>query len=189
MKMPISLCLLVLTLLVSSCSKTAGVNNAAKNVVKDANTTEKQQPSNSEDEVPIPRMNQAKASGWQVPPPNRDVVRKSVADMQTTTGKQVKVTSTDYSYAYENPWSYSEDFRDLRGPVKLESVFFSEYSGKGRVFMYSIMAKEVRAPPVSNRVPHEDSFVYKIMDADGDGIFETLLGDYDEIIVPNWVVK
>ena len=40
------------------------------------------------------------------------------------------------------------------------------------------------SPPPSNIDPHEDPVIYQIMDADGDGIFETLLGDYHEIIVP-----
>ena len=56
--------------------------------------------------------------------------------MPTVEGKEVEGISTNYGY--KSPWSYSEDLRDLIGPVKLESESFMEHKVIGKVFMYSI---------------------------------------------------
>jgi hypothetical protein len=60
-----------------------------------------------------------------------------------------------------------------------------ETSVNRKVFMYSITV----GPLNLNDRDHRDPFVYQIQDRDGDGLFETLLGDYDEIILPNWVLR
>lgn len=110
----------------------------------------------------------------------------------TEDGKKIEVSTIHYSY--KTPKSYSEDF-DYEVPYlekmkgKLRSEGFTAYSVNGKSFMYAVFVERVVPPPASNSDPHEDPFVYTIMDADGDGIFETLLGDYDEIVVPNWVLK
>lgn len=78
------------------------------------------------------------------------------------------------------------DLNYLRG--KLESEFFMEHSYKGKVFMYSIFAKEVRIPSPSNNDAPKEKFVYLIADMDGDSIFETLEGNED-LKVPKWVLK
>jgi hypothetical protein len=187
MKTSLSSCLIVLVLSISSCSKPVCENNAATPNVNNAGTPEKKLPSKSEDVVLSDGQNSTKKSGWRVPTTNkRKIEETSVNLMPTEEGKEVEVTHTHYSF--EIPWSYTEDFLDLRGPLKLESHFIMEHSIKGKVFMYTIFAKETRVTPPSNSEPHEDTFVYLIQDMDGDGIFETLIHGED-VIVPKWVLK
>ena len=188
MKVWVSLFLLGLVFSILPCSGTEAGNNAATPVVKDVNIREKQLPSNSESEVSSRQQNQTKKGGWQVPPRNKQhIVDISVNTLPTEDGKDVEVTRTHYSF--DPPWPYTEDFLDLSGPLKLETHFVMEHSRKGKAFMYSIFAKRVLSRPPSNNEPHEDTFVYLIQDKDGDGIFETLPGDFDKIIVPKWVLR
>jgi hypothetical protein len=134
-----------------------------------------------------------KKSGWTVPVSNDANIIKIDADMGTTKdGNEVKVSTIHYNH--KTPKSYSENldpeyliWESMKG--NLISGGFTEHRVNGKAFMYSIFAEKVARPPASNSDPHLEPFVYQIMDTDGDGIFETLLGDYDKIIVPDWVLK
>ena len=147
-------------------------------------------------------VNYIKNSGWKVPPregtdvydsyeggppkPNDGVPWK----LLTEEGKEVKTTTIHY--IYRTPWIFSEDFYcEDRGPgiknEKLRSGYFLEISASGKVFFYSISVEKIVPPPASNSDPHEDPFMYRIQDNNGDGIFETLLGG--DIVVPDWVRK
>lgn len=140
--------------------------------------------------------NYIKKSGWKTPP-KKDKYKDENYDLAdregvTKSGKKIK-TKTDH-YLIRPLWLDSQDFiykgRELdHMKGKLEGSFFLETSANNKVFSYSISVKKVESAPPSNG-DHWEPFIYEIMDADGDGIFETLVGDYDEeIIVPNWVLK
>jgi hypothetical protein len=95
---------------------------------------------------------------------------------------------------FKTPWIHSEVFKYEGGDLdwmkgQLESVSYLEMSANRKVFFYSIFTEKVVLPPPSNNDPHDDPFRYQIMDADGDGIFETLMGEYDEIVVPDWALR
>lgn len=137
-----------------------------------------------------------KKNGWKKPS-KQDTYKDETydqgdAERVTKSGKRVR-TKTDL-YLIRPPWLHSQDFiykgqelDYLKGT--LASLFFTEMSANSKVFLYSITVEKVVPPPPSNNDPHDDPFVYEIMDSDGDGVFETLLGDYGEIIVPNWVLR
>jgi len=196
----------------SSCSSTAGLNSAATTNSNIRPEAENQSAGNASDQSsktvevspsPEPKdvvlfggKNYIKKSGWKLPSRNEtyvdDTQVKDAVKCITEKGKPVNITKI--LYVYKTPWLYSEDFHYERRNLdiikgKLQAGYFLEMSVNGRVFMYSISGEKIVEPPASNTDPHEDPFVYQIQDTDGDGIFETLLGDYDEIIVPNWVLK
>jgi hypothetical protein len=213
MKLLPSLLLLFLGIYAFGCSKAVEGNNAVgtpglmpaqdspANIWAKSRSNMPSQP--IESSSPSPRdvvlfdgKNYIKRNGWKTPS-KRDTYKdenydQGDAERMTKSGKQIR-TKTDH-YLIRPPWLHSQDFiykgRELdylKG--KLESFFFTEMSANSKVFLYSITVEKVVSVPPSNNDPHEDPFVYEIMDSDGDGIFETLLGDYDETIVPNWVLK
>lgn len=195
-----------------SCSSATGGNSAATANLNTRREAENQNAGNVSDQFPqtvesspspgpkdlvlFDGKNYIKKSGWRTPS-RKDAYIDDTYDQGdvkrvTQNGKQVRTNTIHY--IFKTPWLYSQDFycegRDLniiKG--KLEAVHFLEMSVNGKVFMYSIFGKKIVPPPASNSDPHEDPFVYRIQDIDGDGIFETLLGDSDEIVVPNWVLK
>ena len=196
MKTSITLWSIFLVLFIWSCSDSATVNNVGSpglNIagtpnVSSAGLPEKKLPSNSGGDVLSDSKDRTKKGGWRVPKSDkRKIENTSVNSRPTEEGGDAEVTRTHYSF--EIPWSYTEDFADLRGPLKLESEFFMELKVNGKVFMYAIFAKEVRTRAPSNNEPHVDTFVYRIRDDDGDGIFETLVGGDEETKVPKWVLK
>lgn len=196
----------------SSCSSANVVNNTATTNFNSPRATENQnagnvldQPSQTGERSPSPKpkdvvlfdgKNYIKKSGWKKPSRNDayidDMYDQGDVKRVTENGKQVTTDTVDY--IFKTPWHYSQDFYfegsglDLM-KGQLESTSFLEISVNGKVFFYSVFTKRVASPPPSNNDPHEHPFRYKIMDADGDGVFETLLGGHDEIIVPDWVLK
>ncbi len=212
MKLVLSLFLLFLGVHIFACSNAVNENNAVETPVPThvqddpaniwANSRSNMPSLPIEVSSPSPRdvvlfdgKNYIKKNGWKKPSKKNtykdEKYDQGDAERTTKRGKQIR-TKTD-RYLIRPPWLHSQDFiyegRDLdylKG--KLESFTFMEMSANGRVFLYSIMVKKVESTPPSNG-DHWEPFVYEIMDADGDGIFETLLGDYDEIVVPNWVLK
>lgn len=196
----------------SSCSGAGGVNSAATTNANDAPAAANETEGNVSDQSsmivessPSPKpkdvvvfdgKNYIKKRGWKTPSRNDayidDTYDQGIVERVTENGKQVRTKTIDY--IFKTPWLYSQDFyfkgrglESMKG--QLESTSFLEMSVNGKVFFYSIFTQKVVSPPPSNNDPHEDPFRYQIMDADGDGIFETLLGDYDELVVPNWVLK
>lgn len=211
MKVTVSLCSFVLAIIsISSCSKaivenSAGTaanssaaqtaeNESVRSVSNQSTQTDKRKSSpGPRGEVISAGKDYIKNSGWTVPSGAETDVTERQTDMGTTKdGKAVQVILIFHDY--KAPKSYSENFY-YEGPNldnmkgRLRSGGFTKYGANGKIFMYAVFVEKVVPPPASNSDPHEDPFVYQIMDADGDGIFETLLGDYDKIIVPNWVVK
>lgn len=156
-------------------------------------TNERTAVSTPRDEVISSGKDYVKKSGWTVPSRAETDVVERQTDMGTTKdGKAVEVILVFHDY--KAPKSYSENFYfegpnldNMRGVLK--SGGFTEYSINGKRFMYAVFVEKIVPLPASNSDPHEDPFVYQIMDTDGDGIFETLLGDYDKLIVPDWVLK
>ena len=172
-------------------NQTGSIESSQSNQIVESNT-----PANLKDVVAFDGKNYIKKSGWETPSKKNAYIDESYdqgnREGVTKSGKRVRTKESSYSIA--PPWQYSQNFiykgRELdylKG--KLISNNFLETSVNDKVFLYWISAQNVGSPPPSNNEPHEDPFVYEIMDSDGDGIFETLLGDYDEIIVPNWVLN
>lgn len=211
MRMSLTLCLLLFGVLISGCSKAGSENNAgtsslkpAENAVINSEVPPRNTPSPSiERSSPSPRdvvlfdgTNYLKKSGWKKPSKKDTYIDENYdqgdPERLTKSGKKVKTNTIVYDY--RPPWLYSQDFyyegQDLdflKG--KLKSTSFIEMSANGKVFFYSVFVEKVVSSPPSNDEPHEHLTSYQIMDTDGDDIFETLLGDYDEIVVPDWVLK
>ncbi len=212
MKLILSLLLLFCSVLITACSKAVEENNtvgtpsripaqdAPANIWAKSRSNIPSQPIESSspgprDVVLFDGKNYIKKNGWKKPS-KKDTYKdedydQGDAERVTKSGKQIR-TKTD-RYLIRPPWLHSQDFiyksRELdylKG--KLESFFFMEMSANGKVFLYSISVKKVESAPPSN-ADHLEPFIYEIMDAEGDGIFETLLGDYDEFMVPDWVLK
>lgn len=218
MKLVLSLLLLFLGVHISACSKTVEENKAVKesNAVGTPNPmlvqdhpaniwaqSRSNMPSRPiESSSPGPRdvvlfdgKNYIKKNGWRKPS-KKDTFKdenydQGDAERVTKSGKQIR-TKTDL-YFIQPPWLHSQDFiyqgRELdylKG--KLESTTFLEMSANGKVFLYSISVKKVEAEPPPNG-DHWEPFMYEIMDADGDGIFETLVHDDGDFVVPNWVLR
>lgn len=212
MKLISSLLLLFWGVHIIACSKTLQENSsggtpsqmpaqdAPANIWANARSNMPSQP--IETSSPGPRdvvlfdgKNYIKKSGWKAPSKKEAYKNENYdqgdAERVTKSGKRVR-TKTDH-YLIRPPWLHSQNFiyngRELdtmKG--KLEGSFFLETSANGKVYLYSISVKKVESGPPSNG-DHWEPFIYEIMDADGDGIFETLLGKYDEIIVPEWVAR
>ena len=153
-------------------------------------------PTNPRKTVLFDGKNYIKKSGWKGPPKEGTYLEQSegvrIFVHKTLTGKEVQTKR--FHYIYRSPWFYSQDFyydgadlNVIKG--RLEANYFLQFAANEKVFMYSIFGKKVVPPPSSNNEPHEDPFGYRIMDTDGDGVFETFLGDYEELIVPNWVLR
>lgn len=197
---------------VSSCSSaseisSAGTSNSdrAKNVSANSNQTTQntpveiavnKPPTNAQDIVKFDGKDYTRKTGWKIPSQDGASLHEKETDTRTTeTGKQVKMTTAHYSSRYDRLPSYTEDFYfegsklDYMKGKRLEIDTFMKMSVRGKVFMYSISVGKVGHPPASNGDPHDDPFGYRILDKDGDGIFETLLHGKSDIIVPNWVLK
>jgi len=199
MRLSLSLCLILWCAFHTlSCSEAGALNsetvandNASTPNLNTSVTPENKSSLNSRDTV---LKNCIKKDGWLVPSPDgRQISDTKKHMMPTRNGKEIEVTEITYSYGYENPWTYSQDVpckgggtENLRG--KVATPWYTELSVKSKVFMYSIFAKEVRLPPPSNSDPGEERFIYQIQDADGDGVFETLVHDKNTS-VPEWVLK
>ncbi|MGD9590347.1 MAG: hypothetical protein AB7Q37_11580 [Pyrinomonadaceae bacterium] len=208
MKVLVSLFLLAIAFSILSCSKAVEETNPAANsgpvqISENESPTpvsnqspvgvESKSPLKPRDRVVVEGRDYIKKSGWTIPSGAvKDITERQTDKGITKDGKELEVILIFYDY--EAPKSYSENFY-YDGPNleymkgRLRSGGFTEYSVNSRVFMYAVFAKKLAPPPASNSDPHEDPFVYTIKDADGDGIFETLLGDYDKILVPDWVLK
>lgn len=151
---------------------------------------------NPEDIVLFDGKNYLKKSGWKVPSQENAYVDESYNQddpiRRTESGERIRTTMIHYFL--KKPWVYSQDLHfdgssldSLKGT--LETSSFLKMSVNGKVFFYSISVEKAKPPYASNRDAHVDPFGYQIMDTDGDGIFETLLVKYDEIIVPEWVAR
>lgn len=213
MKLILSLLLLFCGVHITACSKAVEENNT---VGTPSPTPAQDAPANSwaksrsnmpsqpiESSSPGPRdvvlfdgKNYIKRNGWKTPP-KKDTYKnedydQGDAERVTKSGKPVR-TKTDH-YLIRPPWLHSQEFvydgRELDNMKgQFQSFFFTEMRANDKVFLYSITVENVVSAPTSNSEPHKDPFVYEIMDSDGDGIFETLLGDHDELMVPDWVLK
>jgi hypothetical protein len=196
---------------ITSCSKAIEENNAAPAnfdaaqaaenrsvrtvTTQSAETVESKSSPNPKDVVLFNGMNYIKKSGWKTPSRNDVDIDQNYdqdkVERVTVSGKQIR-TKTIFYY-FRTPWLHSQDFyyegRELdylKG--KLESGAFLEMRANDKVFLYSIFVEKVVSPP-SNSESHQDPFGYKIMDDDGDGIFETLIYHDGDIVVPDWVLK
>lgn len=197
-RMLIVLYILVFLLLVSSCSDTAvvssgpsGVSNSAPNVNSAATPVS--------DLISTETVSDSciKNDGWLLPPSKKETSPErsdpNIIMMRTKKGSEVEVIQITYSFGYANAWTYAQDLRCKAGDPdylngKFATPWYTELSLNGKVFAYSIFAKEVWEKSPSNSDAGEERFMYDIRDDDGDGIFETLAHG-SKMMVPNWVLK
>ncbi len=214
MKLSLSLCLLLFGVHISSCSKAVEENNAAPANLdtvpaaenrsartvsnQSAETVENKSSSNPKDVVLFDGKNYIKKSGWKVPSYDDTYVNDSYqlhgkpVENMTENGKKVKTYAK--LFGYKTRPRYSEEFNFEGNALDymkgtLERHGFFEVKANGKVFMYTVFFIRKVLPSSLSNSDHEHSNQYQIQDKDGDGIFETLLGSYDELIVPNWVLK
>lgn len=112
MKILVSLFFLVFGFCISSCSKNTVADNASPSSIEVNNvrTPETNLSSNSKNDVIFDGKNYIKKSGWIVPSQSkRHLERKRTRMMSNEEGKEVEVTTADYSY--ETAWTYSQDFK------------------------------------------------------------------------------
>ncbi len=207
MKVQVSLFLLAIAFSIMSCSKAVEETNPAANTgtvqisepesptpvsTQSSEVAESTPPSNPRDRVVFDGKNYIKKSGWNTPSRNDTYIDGSYdqGDVMYSTESGKLVRTNTIHYIYRNPWAFSQEFyfdgRELDYlEGRLESLGFLEMSGNGKVFMYSITV----GPLILNDLDHRDPFGYRIQDRDGDGIFESLLSDDADIVVPNWVLK
>ena len=111
--------------------------------------------------------------------------------MDSEGGGNGKVTITYYKPTTN--FIYNED--PVQGTVlvrgDLEVVDFIENKVKEKIFAYTIFARKAKVSQGSmdNNSSHDHTFVYRILDKDGDGKFETLLTDSSKILIPKWVMQ
>jgi hypothetical protein len=110
--------------------------------------------------------------------------------MDSEDGKKVEVERVIYGsrklFFFEMEMSSrSRETQSNNELLKLESVY--EFKVKKRAFFYSIFARQAKPDAQIGRpIPAMHMFVYRILDKDGDGKFETLVSDDSKIIVPKW---
>ena len=212
MKVALSLLLLFLGIHIAACSKAVEENNAVgkpspmpaqdspANIWAKSRSNMPSQP--IESSSPSPRdvvlfdgKNYIKKNGWKTPP-KKDRYKNEdyeLGDREEVTKSGKKIRTKTYHYWIRPLWLHTQDFiyegRELDNMKgTLEAGFFLETSANNKVFSYAISVKKVEAEPPSNG-DHWEPFMYEIMDADGDGIFETLVHDDVDIVVPNWVLR
>lgn len=147
------------------------------------------------DTVVFDGKNHIRRTGWKTPPKKDTDIDESYdqGDVMYLTESGRRVRTNTVLYLYRTPWWHLQDFHYDRGDLdylkgKLEVVSFMEMSANGKIFLYSISVETV-VPVPSNSLDHQDPFGYRILDRDGDRIFETLLARDAEIVVPNWVLR
>lgn len=82
---------------------------------------------------------------------------------------------------------FSENVTRLHGELVLDS--FEEFRLNDKVYLYSIVAKENEDINQKNTNAHNEKLIYQILDNDGDGIFETLIDNGSNVLIPKWCIK
>ncbi|MBK8151092.1 MAG: hypothetical protein IPK58_23535 [Acidobacteria bacterium] len=66
---------------------------------------------------------------------------------------------------------------------------FKEYRANDKVYSFLISSKNRETVAQVNVRDHNEMLLYRIVDSDGDGTFETLFDENREVAVPNWASK
>ncbi len=158
----------------------------------DGNTSSQE----GKNDVVFDGKNYIKKSGWTVPTRQDTYVgqhawNNKTIEKLTANGTKVKVIGKQFLYGSPLPlseeFSFDGDGLDfMKGNIMCYGFF--EDTANGKVFRYTIYIQKEQPAGVSN-TDRKGPTQYEIHDNDGDAIFETLLGDGDEFIVPNWVLK
>ncbi|MBK8812835.1 MAG: hypothetical protein IPN69_19185 [Acidobacteria bacterium] len=130
-------------------------------------------------------------NGWYVP--DTANTRKATPDVKNSSseqGKPVQVLIT--TFTPNNSVLYMEEFfangvTRLYGELVLTR--FEEYRANDKVYSFRITAKNRETAAQVNVRDHNEMLLYRIVDSDGDGTFETLFDDDREVAVPNWASK
>ena len=127
-------------------------------------------------------------------PEDRKKTKESKTYGTTSDGNRVDVTITSYAPIKDFFYTLVIDpaFRGHAVGGDLRLMFIEELATNGKVYGYSIFARQV-APkdkdgnPLSRDQDH--MFVYRCYDSDGDGKFETMITDSSPFLIPDWVLK
>jgi hypothetical protein len=130
-------------------------------------------------------------TGWKVPQ-TKDTTKgtPTVKKINSIEGKSFNVKTTYFTpnnavlYTEE---LFSENVTRLHGELVLTR--FEEFRLNDKVYLYSILAKENESINRKNANDHNEMLIYQILDNDGDGIFETLIDNGTDILIPKWVTK
>ncbi len=124
--------------------------------------------------------------GWFVPDTAKKNTWKATSDLKNTNteqGKPVQVSITTFNpnsqVFYDEPF-FAKGVTQLYGELELKR--FEEYRANDKVYSFLITAKN-RKLEVSD---HNEMMVYRIVDTDGDGTFETLFDEHRDVPVPMW---
>lgn len=132
-------------------------------------------------------------SGWQIPlPEKKRTLKKSIVTRVSEDGKNIKVTTTECApindFIYEEKLTDYQKTKLISGELQLKT--FIENKVNEKIFWYTIFAKQTESnEQKSDNSSHNHIFVYRIVDKDGDGKFETRVSDSSEILVPKWAIE
>lgn len=152
-------------------------------------------PGNATGQVVFDGKNYIKKSGWRIPSHIDTYVGEhqwngKPRDYLTKDGNTVKMIGRQF--VYRHPRQISEDFHFdgsgldyIKGTLEWHGFF--EDVANGKILMYTVYIQKVQPATTSNSA-REGPSSYQIMDTNGDGIFETLLGSQKEIVIPDWVL-
>lgn len=161
-------------------------------------------PENSEQTNPLSKQSQPmaaeidpapvneKVENWRLTLPTKKKVLRVRTEMLTSAdGRTVKVTITDYKpvgdFITNRPFE-SVRLNESFGACKIEML--SELKVGDKIFGYSMIARSAESDEKTNESARTAlNFIYRHVDADGDGKFETHIGNYTELVVPAWVIQ
>ncbi|MEZ5422882.1 MAG: hypothetical protein R2682_07280 [Pyrinomonadaceae bacterium] len=137
---------------------------------------------------------QVRNGGWMIPlPENREQIRQSFSDAESEDGKPVKIAITDLVpkdvfFFTQTPSDAASPNSLLSGLLKLELI--QELRVRAKTYCYLIYARRTKTDEQTGKPsPIGQMFVYRILDKDGDGKFETLSADDSRALVPEWAAK
>lgn len=137
---------------------------------------------------------QVQDGGWKIPlPEDREQIRQSFSDAESEDGKHVTLAITELApkdevFFTQVPSDAASPNSLLSGLLKLE--FIQELRVREKAYCYLIYARRAKTDEQTGKPsPIGQMFVYRILDKDGDGKFETLSADASRVSVPEWAAK
>ncbi len=127
-------------------------------------------------------------NGWHVPETvNTRKAAPRAETLNSEQGKSVQVSITAFTpidtVLYEEPF-FANGVTQLYGELVLKR--FDEYRANDKVYSILITAKNRETTAQKNVNAHNEMLVYRIVDSDGDGTFETLFDEDRDVPVPLW---
>lgn len=133
-------------------------------------------------------------TGWHVPllpkakKGLKEVVRKtSVGQKEVNVIVSTLLPLDNYRFTFG---SMTYEQKAYLGESEMRLVALKELRVGKKIFSYVITAEKIgHDTPISANEPHGHPFLYKILDKDGDGKFETLFPGHSDNLVPKWAIE